>query len=419
MYLKRGAAALLVALTSITVVGLAGVSAPASRRAPLGAYRGLGTWVDLYDRHELNHAWKTADRAASHGVRTIFLETSNYRMEEPIMSPRGVSHLIHAAHAAGMKVVAWYLPGFDHLKKDYRRTMKAIRFETTKGQHFDGFAMDIEATVVKSIPRRQRRMLRLSRHVRSTVGRDYPLGAIIPSPSDMAVGSYWGKDFPFRRVADIYDVIVPMSYSSYRAEGLRETHDYIERSINIIRQGSGRKVPIHVIGGVSGGATGREVRGFVRSVRENGILGGSYYDFGTTGPEDWAELEKIPANPLQSPVQPVGVGYTGPLGNIPGKDATHPKEVFFRAPPRKGKATIAFEPFDAQPREIKVRVNWHVVGAVTKTLHGKWGPLQTVVLPNRYVRSDRVNFISFETRGSYPDWSTWGVRNVAVTYPSP
>jgi len=43
------------------------------------AYRGLGSWVDIYD----SKAWKDPSAAiadmASHGVRTLYLETSNSR----------------------------------------------------------------------------------------------------------------------------------------------------------------------------------------------------------------------------------------------------------------------------------------------------------------------------------------------------
>jgi hypothetical protein len=333
------------------------------------------------------------------------------------MSPRRVNQLIHAAHAADLKVVAWYLPGFKNLKRDYRRTMKAIRLRTPKGQRFDGFAMDIESTEVRSIPRRERRMFRLSRHVRATVGDEYTLGAIIPSPSDLARGSYWGHDFPFQRVADLYDVMLPMSYSSYRAEGLRQTHDYIEASVKIIREGAGRNTPIHVIGGESDGSSGKEVLGFMRAVRESGILGGSYYDLGTMGPEDWPPLEKIPVNPQQTPVLPVGPSFSGTLGNVPGADVTHPKEVFFRTAPTEGGLAITFEGFDVQPRELKVLVNWHVVARVPAGAAGQWGEVQSVALPNRYVRADKRNLISIQARGSYPDWSTWGVRDISIAAP--
>jgi hypothetical protein len=422
IYLKRAAAALLVALSAISIISLEGEPAPAGPTprvvtVPLGAYRGLGTWVDLYDKHDLDHAWKTVEKAAAHGVRTIYLETANYHSEEAIMWPRRVTQLIHAAHASGIKVIAWYLPGFKNLKRDYRRTMKAIRLRTSKGQRFDGFAMDIESTQVQSIPRRNKRMFRLSRHVRSTVGDDYTLGAITPSPSDLSRGSYWGHEFPFRGVAALYDVILPMSYSSYRAEGLRETHDYIETSIEIIREESGKSVPIHVIGGVSEGSSGDEVRGFMRAVRENGILGGSYYDFGTMGPEDWGPVEQIPVNPLQKPVLPVGPSYTGTLGNVPGEDVTHPKEVFFRTAPTQGGLALSFEAFDVQARELKVLVNWKPVALVPEGPADGWGEVQTIALPNRYVRADKKNLISIQAKGNYPDWSTWGVREVSIVAP--
>jgi hypothetical protein len=420
-YLRRSTGALLVALLVSGAIGSLGGSAPAApTRASLQAYRGLGTWVDIYDKHQWAHIWKTVHGAKAHGVRTIYLETGNYHSNGPVFRPRAAARFIDIAHKAGIEVVAWYLPGFDHLRKDYRRTIKAIDFATPDGQSFDGLAMDIEATNVRSIPRRERRMLRLSRHVRNKVGDGYPLGAIIPSPSDMEAGSYWGTDFPFKAVAHLYDVFLPMSYSSFRASGLVATHDYIQRSIRIIRRRSEQRgVPIHVIGGLADGATGREVTGFVRAVREYGVLGASYYDYGSTGPEDWAALAKIRANVPQKPVLPLKPGYEDAVGNLPGGDVTHPEEAYFRFPPDAGKGTISFEAYDVQPGELNLWVNWHDLGPVDKTAPSAWGPVQTVTVANRYLRDDRLNFISFVSAHRDPHTTTWGIRNFSLTSTSP
>ena len=425
-FARRTAVLLAVSIGASGLIGAAGSGAngfpgppPRTIRVPkplLESFRGLGTWVDIYDTHQYEHPWRTVRGAKRKGVRTLYLETSNDRSPKGIMMPRRVSYFIHAAHKYGLDIIAWYLPGFENLEKDHRRTMRAIRFKTPRGQTFDGFAMDIEADTVQPISLRQERMLQLSKRVRASVGETYPLGAIIPSPYDLQdPSSYWGNDFPYRRVANHYDVILPMSYSSFRAEGLEATHHYIAKSISIIRNETGdRKIPIHAIGGIGDGSSRDEVRGFVRAVRESGILGGSFYDYGMTARDAWPELIKIPTNPPQAPALPVRIDYVAPLGNVPGADETHPKEVFFSTKGRAGAARLSFEPFDAQNGEITVWVNWNQIGRVGETTPAVWGGRQRIRIPAKHLHDRKRNLIFFVADGHYPDWRKWGVRNVRL-----
>lgn len=429
MYLRRVAAVLAVCCLA-GAAAQAGSAAPVRDHSsapgatsayepasdPLESFRGLGTWVDIYDDQQYEHPWRVVQRAKARGARTIYLETSNDRSPKAIMRPRGVAYFIHAAHKYDMDIVAWYLPAFEDLDKDHRRTMRAIRFETKRGQRFDAFAMDIESDNVQPISLRQQRMLQLSRRVRKTLGPNYPLGAIIPSPFDMQdPAGWWGNDFPYREVADIYDVTLPMSYSSFRAQGPAATHNYIATSIRIIRRETGnRKVPIHAIGGIGDGSSRAEVRAFMHAVREAGLLGGSFYDFGMTSRDAWGELARIPTNPPQAPALPLKVGYLAALGNVPGEDETHPKEIFFTAEARRGAARLSFEAFDAQAEEIVVLVNWRRVAKVAPTTPATWGTTQTVRVPDRVLRSDRRNLIAFVADGAYPDWRKWGIRNLRI-----
>ncbi len=76
-----------------------------------GPFAGLGTWVDIYSAE-----WADPEAAvaamAQHGVRTLYLETGNYSHAAPVFRPNDAGRFIDAAHAAGLRVVAWYLPSF-------------------------------------------------------------------------------------------------------------------------------------------------------------------------------------------------------------------------------------------------------------------------------------------------------------------
>lgn len=258
--------------------------------AELGAYDNLATWVDMYDRGPWVHPERTARRMAARGTKTLFLETSNYKKKTAIYRPASTSRLIEAAHLNGLRVIAWYLPGYDNLARDWRRTRRAITYTSTNGQHFDGFAMDIEATVVRDISTRNRRMITLANRLRDFVGPDYTLGAIIPDP----VSQRFWPNFPYRKVHARFDVFMPMAYWTYRTGGQSNVYNYTSAALNIIRSETrDASVPIHIIGGIASDAPTREVRGFARAARDYAAVGASLYDYPITTLRQWEQMKRI------------------------------------------------------------------------------------------------------------------------------
>jgi hypothetical protein len=266
-----------------------------ARTAAVDDYRGLGTWVDLYDPAQFADPEATVAGMAARGVRTLYLETGNYKQRSDLFRQGRLARFVEAAHASGIRVVAWYLPSFKNIARDLRRSLAAIEFRTPAGERFDSFALDIEAAVVKSPARRSQRLLRLSRQLRAAAGDSYPLGAIIPSPRGMQlVPSYW-PSFPYAELDAIYDVFLPMTYYSYRVEGRRAVEDYIVRSMAIIREETGNpSVPIHVIGGIGDETSRLEARGFMRAAVGCRALGWSVYDYSVTRNPTWTALTSPP-----------------------------------------------------------------------------------------------------------------------------
>ena len=255
----------------------------------LAAYKDLGSWIDIYDDWVWAHPTLAVRKLHARGARTIFLQTSNYGADDPIFMPGQTARFLKAAHQRNMKVVSWYVPSFDQPQIDFHRSKAAIRFEAD-GHRFDSFGLDIEATVVGNINLRNKRLLKLSKQIRKLVGPDYPLGAITP---DAVEALYW-PDFPYKSVNEFYDVFVPMGYFSFRHDGYKAVKKYTLTSIrNIRRETQNPDVPIHLIGGIGGETEVPEVKGFVRAVRGNDVLGASYYDFAVTSEEEWKQLETI------------------------------------------------------------------------------------------------------------------------------
>ena len=239
---------------------------------------------------------------ARDGVRTLYLQTGNYEQSVDLVRSRRLGRFIDAAHAAGMQVVAWYLPSFLYPAQDTRAALAAIRFRSANAERFDSFALDIEASLVHSVPLRTERLLQLSARLRAAVGHRYPLGAIIPSPVGIRRHPTYWPQFPYRQLARVYNVFLPMAYATDAGiRGIRATRGYNAADIAIIRDRTGKpRVPIHLIGGLANEMGAGETTGFMRAVADCGPLGYSLYAFSVTRQATWKVLARPPARDRQA-----------------------------------------------------------------------------------------------------------------------
>lgn len=298
--LATGALVLLVCAGLVLVLSGGGgrpsdAQTPALRANPnVGPFQGLGVWVDLYDESAWADPSAAVEDMSAHGVQTLYLQTSNFQRNLPIVDRAGVGAFLDASAGLGVRVVAWYLPGFREPVLDRSRSVAAMRFTSPGGHHFDGFGLDIESPEVRKTELRTRRLLRLSQGLRDEGGAQYPLGAIVPSPRGMQRnGDYWPR-FPFAELGAVYDAFLPMTYFTFRVHGEAAARAYAARCIRLLRAWVGSdRVPIHMIGGIAQDATTAETRGFVRAVREAGLVGASYYTWPGITAGQWDELSTI------------------------------------------------------------------------------------------------------------------------------
>ncbi|MEA2470291.1 MAG: hypothetical protein QOE38_1290 [Thermoleophilaceae bacterium] len=265
----------------------AAVAKQAARRG-VDVYRGVGAWVDMYDAAELGDPWPALVEMRSRGVRTLYFETASWRVPSDLdfRDEQAVELYLDEAHALGLRVVAWYLPGLDDLRMDLRRSRAVLSYVTPRGgQRFDGFAVDIESQRVRAVPARNAALMRYSRALRRLAGPGYALGAIVPDLRSTTVSPGLWPGFPFRAAARYYDVFLPMAYSTYRGHGGAFTYRYARANVAGVRALTGGR-PVHVIGGLSDGLSAGEAAGFVRGARSAGAIGASFYDFAIG--QDWA-----------------------------------------------------------------------------------------------------------------------------------
>jgi len=295
---RRLGACLLLAATVLSLGSIA--PAPVAADSSSGhrsVYAGLGTWLDIYATAFWAHPQREVAAMTRDGVRTLYLQTGNYEQRADLVRPRALGRFVDAAHAAGLRVVAWYLPSFTNLRQDTRRALAATRFRSPKGERFDAFALDIEAGLVHPVPLRSKRLLQLSARLRAAVGHRYVLGAIIPSPVGIRRHPHYWPHFPYRPLARFYDVFLPMAYATDAGvRGIAATRAYNTADIAIIRTRTGKPhVPIHLIGGLANAMGGREVAGFMRAVADCAPLGYSLYAFSVTRQATWRALAVPPA----------------------------------------------------------------------------------------------------------------------------
>lgn len=298
-------------------------AAPQQWQVGVDAYRGLGAWVDVWDWAP---SYTSADsppvgpseieRMAEHGVTTLYIQASRLddRGSGPIESAELLAEWIAMAHDHDIAVVGWYLPRWEDAAEDLARLVAIAEFDID-GNRFDGVAVDIEG-----VPRPDqradwnKRLVDLSTQLRTAVG-PMALGAIVLPPTLLEVVNvdYW-PEFPWAALAPLYDVWLPMSYWSFRADDspFANGYDYNADATRRLRSNLGdSQATVHAIGGIGAvigdantdasepAALVSELDGFVRSLVDTDAIGGSIYD--------WASMDEVGRQTMTNAMRTAGL----------------------------------------------------------------------------------------------------------------
>jgi hypothetical protein len=267
-------------------------------------------WIDVYDYvPAFGEAPGTelltpavVDELSEHGVHTLYLQVAKDDPRSPglVTDPRAAAAFLERAHAAGIRVVAWYLPTHRDPQLDLDRMRALIDFRAGT-ERFDGVALDIEGIdAVSNVAERNRRLVELANATASMADEagDLPVGAIVYPPVvfDVLNTTLW-PDFPWRALAPSFDVWMPMAYWTFRDAGdqLRDAQHYTDDNIARVRAHLGDdQLPIHPIGGIADTSTDADYAGFTRAAIEQRSIGASVYDLNTTEPSAWPLLSAVP-----------------------------------------------------------------------------------------------------------------------------
>ena len=276
-----------------TVLVLAPLGAHASPRADASVFAGLGTWVDIYDAPAYRYPQATAARLAARGVKTVYAETANDRSTVDVVNPIPLGRFVDALQARGIRVVAWYLPGFVQPALDLRRTRAMLSFRTPRGASFDGAALDIESLRLRSAALRTTRLLALTRILRAEAG-EMPVAAITYPSRGFERHPTWWPGFPWQEITSLVDAWIPMAYTGGGLPGYDATYGYVARSLRLLRTAVGPDIPVHAAGGVANRMNAEELKAYVDALQDDGtVTGWSLYDLQTTGARAWAALAPL------------------------------------------------------------------------------------------------------------------------------
>ena len=259
------------------------VSVPRHRHVDIKSVSGKGIWLTTWANTHLDVA-RVVARAKAAGLHQLWVRTGG--SIQGWYGDRFLPALLPAAHAAGLKVIAWDFPSLSDPLRDVRRAHLAMT-RTFAGQRIDGFSPDIETISEGTFDTVRRVQVYLSR-VRKDAG-NLPVIATVLRPTPAMVASY-----PYRAEAPYVDVFAPMVYWSCTEPGVA--------TLQSIRP-LARLRPVHVIGqafdmasmgGRHGMPTAREVWRFLDVAKRAGAVGASLYLYEQTRRPQWKALTRYP-----------------------------------------------------------------------------------------------------------------------------
>jgi hypothetical protein len=248
---------------------------PAGKKAAsLAAVSGKGIWVTNWKTSEVDVPG-IVSRAKRAGLHNIWVRTGGSK--QGYYGQLILPELVPAAHAAGLKVVAWDFPFLSDPAADAARAKKAL------ATGIDAFAPDVETTAEGTYATAKRVTLYLSL-VRAYAG-DRPIAATVPRPTPKRRAS-----FPYAAFAPYADVFAPMVYWSCNEPGklVRQSLTELGRWLPVAPVGQAYDMAED--GGRRGKPTYQETLRFLDYARRGGAIGASLWTIEEIGPGQWQAL---------------------------------------------------------------------------------------------------------------------------------
>jgi hypothetical protein len=252
---------------------------PAGPKADnLDAVAGKGIWVTNWPDTKLDIPGIVA-RTKDAGLRSIWVRTGGSK--QGYYGDRVLPELVPAAHAAGLKVVAWDFPFLSDPLLDASRAKAAL------DTGIDAFSPDVETSAEGTHATAQRVALYLSL-VRSYAGVR-PVAATVPRPTPLR-----RKSFPYSAFQDYADLFVPMVYWSCNEPGALVEQSLTELGKWLPVAPAGQAYDMGSEGGRKGLPTRAETWRFLDVAKRGGAVGASLWTIEKVGAGQFDALREYP-----------------------------------------------------------------------------------------------------------------------------
>jgi len=259
-------------------------SAAHAAAAPTIPIAGKGMWIYEFDLIMDGNVRRIVDVAKNWGLTHLYVRAGTTR--SGLNTWPDVLKVLPIAHAAGLKVIAWYFPYLKNPEADARRTVAMLR-TTVNGHRIDGFAADIE-TRAEGTKLSSKRVKQYIDTVRKGTTDAFMI-MVPPRPT-----SYTVRFYPYHLVPR-FNAVAPMVYwgGNDPAKATADAVSYLKRF--------GR--PVAPIGqvydmGPEGGPKGRPkppaLRRFMNEARSHGSVGFSFWSWQHSDIPQWVAIRAFP-----------------------------------------------------------------------------------------------------------------------------
>jgi hypothetical protein len=238
-----------------------------AKATSLDAVRGKGLWATPLGKRPLDVAGLVAQARRTH-VRSIWVRTGGTR--QGYYGDRFLPQLVAAAHAHGVRVIAWDFPFLSDPVADATRARQAL------AARVDGFSPDVETAAegTRLTPRRVALYLSL---VRTYAGKR-PVVATVPRPSAAR------RTYPYAAFRPYADAFAPMVYWSCLEPGALVQQSLARLSRLLPVAPVGQAYDMGSEGGRRGTPSRQETLRFLDAARRAGAIGASLWTVEEAGP---------------------------------------------------------------------------------------------------------------------------------------
>jgi hypothetical protein len=249
----------------------------------LTAISGKGMWLTTWPTSHVDVPTVVA-KAKAAGLTSLWVRTGGSKQGyygDPLLHA-----LLPAAHAAGLKVIAWDFPALGNPARDAIRARAALKY-TVDGQKIDGFSPDIETINEGTFNNPKRVSYYLSLVRRAARGR--PVVATVMRPTTWQL-----KTYPYAAEAPYIDAFAPMDYWSCNEPGALAVGSIqllakFGKPVTVIGQSYDMKNE----GGRPGVPSAAETWRFLDSAKRAGAIGASLWTYEESTPAQWGPLAKF------------------------------------------------------------------------------------------------------------------------------